>query len=420
MSTLFPAFNRRADAVPETVYLLDNGVRVLVRPEPGHPAVALGIWVENGSRFEGPEESGLAHLLEHMVFKGTRDFTVRDAAEAMDRYGSEVDAWTGRELTAYTLEVLREDAADALHLLADMVARPAFPAEELERERRVVAAEAAMVREDPESWLLDRLVAEGWPEHAAGAPILGNPDVIAETDRERLAAYHARSYTGGRITVALAGDVDPEAVRDQCARELGELPRGERPADRPPAFSAGEGILDGHVEQAHVGICAPGTARLDEDRFAAGIANHILGASVTSRLFRQLREERGLAYTVYSELDSLRDCGLWAVYLACPAEERERAADLVREILDGMVAEGFEPEEVERARHSLRSGLLRSGETLEQRLSQAVGDILYHGRTVPREERLKALEAASPERVHRVVAEHWRRRRLLALVPENA
>ncbi|HKJ88784.1 MAG TPA: pitrilysin family protein [Gammaproteobacteria bacterium] len=419
MNSPHPPFTTSLEPDSVPVFLLENGVRVVVRREPGHPAAALGIWVENGSRFEAPGESGLAHLLEHMVFKGTRELSVRGLAEAMDRFGSEVDAWTGRELTAYTLEVLREDAAEALHLLAGMVARPAFPAEELERERRVVAAEAAMVREDPEAWLLDDLVSEAWPHHPAGTPVLGDPEVIGAAGRETLADYHRRHYTGGRILVAVAGDVDPASILAQCEAELGSLPPGERPAEEAPRFAPGGGLRRGPAEQAHLALCAPAPARTDEDRFAAGVANHLLGGSVTSRLFRELREERGLAYTVYSELDTLRDCGLWAAYLACPPEEWERAGELVGDILDRRVAEGFDAAEVERARHSLRSGFLRSGETLEQRLAQDVGDLLYHQRLVPRQERLERLEAVGPREVHWVLSGSWRERRTLTLLPET-
>ncbi|MFP4561075.1 MAG: M16 family metallopeptidase [Thiohalorhabdus sp.] len=404
---------------PDPVHVLDNGVRVVVRPEPDHPAVALGVWVENGSRYEGPGEGGLAHLLEHMLFKGTRERSVRDLAEAMDRMGSEVDAWTGRELTAYTVEVLREDAPEALHLLAEMIVRPTFPEEELARERQVVAAEAAMVREDPEAWLFDELVGEAWPRHPAGAPILGRPEVIGGATRDVLAAFHRSHYTGGRILVGVAGDVDPSAVVEQCAREFGALPAGERPASPAPAFAPGNSLRHGPVEQVHLGRAAPGPARTDGARFAAGVANHVLGGSVTSRLFRELREERGLAYTVYSELDTLRDCGLWGVYLACPPGQRERAGELVDGILRGVVEDGLEAQEVERARHSLRSGLLRSGETLEQRLSQAAGDVLYHGRLVPRAERLAALEAVDAHAVQAVLRDHWAGYHEMVLLPHE-
>ena len=397
--------------------VLANGVRVLVLPEPGHPAAALGIWVENGSRLETPAEAGLAHLLEHMVFKGTADFSVQQLAETMDRFGCEVDAWTGRELTAYTLEVLREDTGTALHLLTQMVARPTLGSEELVRERGVVAAEAAMVREDPESWLLDELIRAVWAGHAAGSPVLGDPAVIEAADRAALADYHARHYTGGRLLVAVAGDVDADAVAEQVETDLGHLPAGARPVDSAPAFHPGSGVRSGPAEQCHIALAAPGPARTDNDRFAAGVANHLLGASVTSRLFRELREERGLAYTVYSDLDTLRDCGLWAIYLACPPEQREAARELVHSNLERAMAEGFAEADIERARHSLRSGLLRGGETLEQRLHQAVGDRLYHGQAVPRAERLERLQAVDGEAVRRVLSEAWGRRHELVLDP---
>lgn len=275
-----------------------------------------------------------------------------------------------------------------------------------------------MVREDPEGWLLDELVRDAWPGHVAGTPILGDPAVIGAADRETLSAYHARHYTGGRILVGVAGDVDPQAVVAQCAAELGSLPPGERPEDAPPVFCEGSGIRRGHAEQGHLAVCAPGPARPDRQRFAAGVANHVLGGSVTSRLFRELREERGLAYTVYSDLDTYRDCGLWAAYLAFPESEAERVQALVGGILDHARAEGFAPEEVERACHGLRAGLLRSGEQLEQRLHQAVGDLLYHGRLLPREERLAYLAEVDGDAVRDVLARFWDRRHQLLLLPE--
>lgn len=397
--------------------VLANGVRLLVLPEPGHPAAALGIWVENGSRYERPEEAGLAHLLEHMVFKGTSGYAVSEQAEAMDRLGCEVDAWTGRELTAYTLEVLREDAGQGLHLLLEMVARPRLGAEDLARERGVVAAEAAMVREDPESWLLEELVRSAWPGHAAGLPVLGDPAVIQGADQESLLGYWGGHYTGGRILVGVAGDLEAEAVAEQVQAGLGDRAPGGRPVDEPPAFQPGSDTCSGPAEQTHIALAAPAPARTDNARFAAGVANHLLGASVTSRLFRELREERGLAYTVYSDLDTLRDCGLWAVYLACPPEQRETALELVRVNLERAMEEGFPAADIERAKHSLRAGLLRSGETLEQRLHQAVGDRLYHGRAVSRQERLDRLEAVDGAAVQEVLAASWSRRRELVLEP---
>lgn len=397
--------------------VLANGVRVLVLPEPGQPIAALGIWVENGSRYEMPAESGLAHLLEHMVFKGTADYSVRGLAETMDRLGCEVDAWTGRELTAYTLEVLREDADQALDLLMQMVARPRLPAEELERERGVVAAEAAMVREEPESWLLDELVRSVWADHPAGWPVLGDPAVIEGAEPEVLAEYHRRHYTGGRILLAVAGDLDADAVAAQAEAGLGHLPEGGRPVDAAPAFHAGSDAREGPAEQCHIALAAPAPARTDDERFAAGVANHLLGGSVTSRLFRELREERGLAYAVYSDLDTLRDCGLWAVYLACPPSQRDAARELVRTNLDQARSAGFPEADIERARHSLRAGLLRGGETLEQRLHQAVGDRLYHGRPVPRDERLEALQGVDGESVRRILDRCWQQSNELILDP---
>lgn len=415
MSAFLPPLSRPAGD-SGSVRTLDNGVRVFVLPEPDRSAAVLGVWVEHGSRYEAAGEAGLAHLLEHMLFKGTRSYSVRSLAEAMDRLGHEVEAWTGRELTAFSLEVLREDAGEALGLLCEMVAHPTLPGDELSRERTVVAAEAAMVREDPEAWLLDELVRAAWPGHPAGTPVVGDPEGIARVERETLAAYHRRHYTGDRILVGVAGDVDPDAVAEQCARELGDLPRGGRPADTAPVFAEGRGERRGHTEQVHLALCAPGPGRTRPERFAAGVANHVLGASVTSRLFRELREDRGLAYTVYSDLELHRDCGLWIAYLACPPEEWRRARDLVGEILEDVLANGLTAEEIGRARHGMRAGLLRQGEALEQRLHQAAGDLLYHGRRIPREERLDLLGRVDQEAVHQALGA-WARIQELCLAP---
>jgi predicted Zn-dependent peptidase len=403
------------------IHTLGNGARVVVRPEPEHPAAALGVWLEHGSRYEAAEESGLAHLLEHMLFKGTATYTALGLAEAMEGLGTEVEAWTGRELTGYSLEVLAEDAPEALALLAEMVVAPSFPPEELERERSVVAAEAAMVREDPEAWLMDELVGGAWSGHPAGRPVLGDPAVIEGVGAAELARYHGRFYTGGRMVVGVAGGVDPEAVLARAEQLFGQLPAGKAEPHTAPAFCPGQETRTVAYEQAHLGWAVPAPSRTDPRRYTARIANAVLGGSLTSVLFQTLRERHGLAYTVYSALESFRDSGLWLAYAACRPEDQQQARRLLAEEIERAAEDGVEEAAVERARHGLRAGLLLHGETLEQRLGRAVSQLLLHGALVPLEEQLAAVQEVRPPHVQQMLAEHWHQspQRFLRLAPQQ-
>lgn len=403
-------------STPE-VHVLGNGVRVVALPEPGHAGAAVGVWLEHGSRYEAAEESGLAHLLEHMLFKGTAGYSALGLAEAMEGLGTEVEAWTGRELTGYSLEVLAEDAGEALDLLGEMVTAPSFPAEELERERSVVAAEAAMVREDPEAWLMDELVGRAWRGHPAGRPVLGDPEVIAAVDAPTLAHYHARYYTGGRMVVGVAGGVDPEALVRQAEALFGHLPADGPAVQETPAFHAGDGRMAASYEQAHIGWAVPAPSRTDPQRYTARVANAVLGGSLTSPLFQTLRERHGLAYTVYSALESFRDSGLWLVYTACGAEDVDRAEELLEREIGRAAGGEIDEAAVARARHALRAGLLLGGETLDQRLGRAVSELLLHGAPVALEHHLEAVAAVDRAAVAELLGRHWRQRHALVLVP---
>lgn len=405
-------------AVLET-HTLPNGVRVVARPEPGHPAAAVGVWLEHGSRYEAPEEAGLAHLLEHMVFKGTARHSALGLAETMEGLGTEVDAWTGRELTGYTLEVLAEDAEAALELLGEMLAAPSLPAEELERERSVVVAEAAMVREDPEAWLMDELVDGAWAGHPAGRPVLGDPEVIASVDAAILAAYHARYYTGGRLVVGVAGGVDPAALVRRAEGLFGHLPAGERAAQAIPAFRPGEGRRSASYEQAHIGLAVPAPSRTDPQRYTARVADAALGGSLTSRLFQALRERHGLAYTVYSALEGFRDTGLWLVYTACQPDDMEQVRALLDAEIQRAAAGAIDEAAVARAQHGLRAGLLLGGETLEQRLGRDVSELLLHGGPVPLERHLEAVAAVDRQAVTDLLARQWQAVHALTVVPDG-
>jgi predicted Zn-dependent peptidase len=281
----------------------------------------------------------------------------------------------------------------------------------------VVAAEAAMVREDPEAWLMDELVDGAWAGHPAGKPVLGDPEVIAGVDGRVLADYHRRYYTGGRLVVGVAGGVDAERVLRQAEAAFGGLPGGARSPQGEPAFHSGEEQRVGSYEQAHIGLAVPAPARTDPQRYAARVANAVLGGSLTSRLFQALREREGLAYTVYSALESFRDTGLWLVYTACQPEAVARARRLLDQEIARAAETGVEEAAVARARHGLRAGLLLGGETLEQRLGRTVSELLLHGEPIPLEQHLEAVEAVDRAAVLDLLGHFGQSLHALTVVP---
>ncbi|MEW5792082.1 MAG: M16 family metallopeptidase [Pseudomonadota bacterium] len=399
---------------------LDNGVEILSLALPHTQSVAFGFWIENGSRYQTAAEDGFAHLLEHMLFKGTPRYSAADLSAAMEPLGGNINAFTDRELTAYHATVLGEDLAEAFALMQEMVLHSHLSADELRLEKSVVAQEVAMVAEDPEDWVQEQLSRRIWGDDPLGWPILGRSSVIRRASRRRLLDYYRRHYVGSRIKIVAAGRVAHDGLVALASRELGDLPRGEGvPPCVPPVFQVGEQVQHRHTFQAHLAWAAEGFAVGTPDYYRASLANLILGGSSGSRLFRQIRERLGLAYSVYSHLEFYRDTGEWRLYAGTERSEWRRCAAEVEQVLAELAAQGPAPEELERGRRHLRAQLLMSLEDVEVRMTRLARQWIYLGRLVPVEESLDALAAVDAEGVRSLVEDRWGRRYRFLCLPEK-
>ena len=387
---------------------LPGGLRVVTEAVVGVRSVSLGIWIGIGSRDETPEQAGAAHYLEHLLFKGTRRRTAREIAEELDAVGGDLNAFTAKEHTCYYAHVLDTDLPLAVEVLADVVTDATLHPSDVEIERSVVLEEIAMRDDDPED-LLGELSDEAlFAEHPLGRPVIGSEDSIRGMQREALHAFWRGNYTTPRMIVAAAGNLVHDelvelvgtALAAAAARANGAAPAApRRPAPALLTPSPRLVLRSEDTEQAHVLLGVPGLSRHDPRRSALSVLNTALGGGPSSRLFQQVREQRGLAYSVYSSSVSYADAGALSVYAGCAPERLEEAVTVIRAVLSEVAADGLTPAEVARAQGNLRGGLVLGLEDTPSRMNRIGRSELDHGyqRTVG--ESLDRIGAVTPEDV---------------------
>ncbi len=348
-----------------------HGPLVVSHTMPAAQSVAIGIFINVGSRDELPSQAGITHALEHMLFKGTKDMDVHQLAEKLDELGGNANAYTSRERTCFHLHVLHEKWREALDILAGMVQEPALPADEWVREREVIYAEMAMVDDSPEEWVAEQHVSALFPDHVIGLPVLGSHGSLATVSESDLCAYLQQWYCPPRMMIVAAGNIDHtalvEAVEAHHWRGASETPSRKKP----PAMVTGVQPLKRESEQAQIIVSAKGIDVSSDERPAAWLANQLLGGGMSSRLFREVREKRGLAYSVGSHLNSLSDTGVWSI--TCGVEH-ERAAECVS-LLSSLLPDfpdSLTAEELERARKQLEVQFRMGLDSVE-------GQMLYLG-----------------------------------------
>jgi len=358
---------------------LPTGERVVSERVPGVRSVALGFWVGAGSRDEPEARAGVTHFIEHLLFKGSSRYSAREIAEIFDELGGELNAATSRETTVVYARVPDDRLETALDVMADMVYRPAFA--EVDSEREVVLEEIALVEDTPHDLVHDLAAEAVFDGHPLGRPVIGRAEVIASVSRRALAAYHRRAYAGERVVLAAAGNVRHERLvellraRRNGARPSGSLP-GRRPVRRLPPPRLRFQRKD--TEQYHVCLGAPGISRTDERRFAASVLDAIAGGSASSRLFQEIREKRGMAYSVYSYASQYTDTGQIGVYVGTREENLAACLEIAAAELADLAAGNVRREELERARENLKGRLLLSLESTSSRMTR-LGKALVTG-----------------------------------------
>ncbi|MCA1594367.1 MAG: insulinase family protein, partial [Acidobacteria bacterium] len=305
---------------------LPDGLTILTEHMPSLRSATVGIWVRRGSRHEQPEMNGICHFIEHAVFKGTERRTALDIAIESDRLGGNFDAYTTHEMTGFSLKVVDTALPRAFDLLADMIARPRFDAEDLEREGRVIIEEMKMVEDTPDEFLIELFTAAYFPGHSLGRPIEGTPDTVSSFGHERTKSYHARAYAPRNLVIAAAGNVEHEQLVELAARAFAgrhsETPgAGDDVEEQTPTPSAPILIQrKKELEQAHLILASPWPSARDEDRYAASLLSSVIGGGTSSRLWQSVREERGLAYSVGAAASHFTDAGIFQIYAGTSPE----------------------------------------------------------------------------------------------------
>jgi len=383
-----------------------GGLRVVSEPLSGVRSIALGLWIGVGSRFERPSEGGISHFIEHLLFKGTERFSAAGIAEAFDAIGGEVNAATGRDHTVLYTRVLDEHLDRAFDVLADMLVRPAF--RELEQERQVILEEILMYEDDPGDLVHDLMSEAVFPDQPLGRPVIGTSEVIGGLPEEEIRAFHAGHYTAGNIVVAASGSIDHAHLVDLAERHLGDLARGV--AHGVQAAAPGTPRLVARAkptEQYHVALGGPGLDRSDDRRHAMGVLDVVLGGSMSSRLFQEIREKRGLAYSVGTYSVGYSDTGQVGVYLGTREDNLVEASEIIARELRRMGEEPVPADELARAKEHLKGRLVLGLESPATRMHRIGRSVLSGTELLDVDEIIARVEAVTADDVLALAREFW-------------
>lgn len=402
--------------------VLPGGLRILTEAMPGVRSVSVGIWVPVGSRDETPALAGTSHFLEHLLFKGTTTRTALDIASAMDAVGGEFNAFTEKEHTCYYATVLDRDLPLAIEIISDVVLNATITSQNVDVERSVVLEEIAMRDDDPSDLVHDEFATALFGDTALGRPILGTEDSIHALTRSQIHGYYKRRYTASEMVVSVAGNVLHGDVLQLVKRAFdGRLDdatpvRRIKPADVPVEPHRRVSVIGEETEQANLVLGMRGLDRHDERRFAVGVLSAALGGGMSSRLFQRIREERGLAYSVYSYASSYSDGGQFGVYAGCTPGKTDEVLDLMITELDLAAAGDLSVEEIERGKGQMRGGIVLGLEDSSARMTRIGKSELSYGDVMGLDELLDRVDSVTPAQVSEVAAEILSRPRCLAVV----
>lgn len=378
---------------------LDNGIPVVMEQLKNFRSVILGVWVKVGSRNEIPEKSGISHFLEHMFFKGTKKRTPTDISIDIDSLGGDLNAFTSRESTAFYVKVLDEYIDKGIELLSDIFLHSTFAEEELEKEKGVIKEEIKLVEDTPDDYIHDLFSKTVWGDVGLGQPVLGRRDTIKAITRDDL-INHVRKYYGTTDTVvACAGNFEPDRVVNLLNHHLGGLRRGSEPEMfSPPAFKSEIAVYPKDLSETHICFGVEGLPYASEQRYILAILNSILGSSVSSRLFQEIREKKGYAYSIYSFASSYKDAGLWAVYAGTGRKRAVTVTELIVKEMKGLY-ETVSDVELRRAKDQLKGNLVLGLESTSSRMQSIARQEMYYGRYFSQKEIMKEIESVTLRQV---------------------
>ncbi len=401
------------------VHRLENGLTVALEPLPYVHSVSIGIWIKTGSVNEKAAQAGISHFLEHLLFKGTPTRTSRQIVEAIEGRGGHINAFTSREYTCVYARVLHEEASHAVGVLADVARHSQF--NDLEKERNVILEEIASGEDVPEDYIHDVFTELLWPKHALGRPVAGYCKTVEKLTLEDFQTYHSKTYTPGNMVVSVAGRFDPGVMQRVIEDAMGDMPAAKNPpTPKAPKPNAGATwVARENTHQAHLCFGFPGVTTNAKNRFTYDLLCSALGGGSTSRLFERIREDEGLAYSVYSFNYAYPTGGLFGVYAAIAPENLDLAAKICFEECRDLATKPMKAAELNMNRELLKGGLLMALESTFNRMSRMAKSLMYHDRLVPVQEVVDHIDAVTAEEITACAADLFQKNQcaLTALGP---
>jgi predicted Zn-dependent peptidase len=392
---------------------LSNGVRILSEPMPQMVSATIGVWVENGSRYEETSHNGVSHFIEHLLFKGTKRRTAAQIAEEIDAVGGVLNAFTGKEYTCYYAKVLGEDVRMTTELLADIFRESVFAPEEIDRERQVVLQEISQAEDTPDDFIHDLFNLHFWQGHPLALPIFGSVETVNAMNRELMVSFMADRYRAERVLIAAAGAVQHDLLVADCERLFGSIAGNGQPTE---IEAPRERVMvlnhPKKLEQAHLCIGGPGLSQVAPFRYAAYLLNTALGGGMSSRLFQEVREKRGRVYSIYSFLSAFMDCGYFGIYAGTSPEWVDEVIEVSLKEIAKVAREGLRNEELARAKSQLKGNMLLGMESTDSRMNRLARNEIYFRRDVPLEEIAREIEGVTNEQVIEIASSCFKPERM--------
>ncbi len=382
---------------------LSNGIRIVSETLPKSRSVSIGVWVKVGSRHEPPELGGTSHFIEHLFFKGTAKRTAKDIAIEMDSIGGEMNAFTSQETTTYYVKVVDEHLAVAIDLLADILLSSRFDPIEMEKERKVILEEIKSVEDTPDDYIHELFTNAVWPDNSLGRPILGTKDTIRGLKHENILSYIEQYYSPREIVISVAGNFEHARLIDLLEKSFGTLSRnGIAKKEVSPQFRSTIQVRKKQLEQVQLCIGCRGLNYTHEDRFVVSALNTVLGNSMSSRLFQEIREQNGLAYSIYSYVTSYRDTGLLTIYAGTDPANTLEVVRLVMKELRKIKEEGITPAEETRVKNQIKGSLILSLESSNSHMSRIARQEIYFGKYLSMDDIIREVGTVTREQVQRL------------------
>ena len=392
---------------------LTNGIRVVSETLPKSRSVSIGVWVKIGARHEPMELGGVSHFIEHMLFKGTRKRTAKDIATEIDSLGGEMNAFTSQETTTYYVKVLDEHLADAIDILADILQASKFDKDDMERERKVILEEIKGVEDTPDDYIHELFTSTVWPDHALGRPILGTRETIRALKHKDLLTYRNTYYSPKEIVISVAGNFEHDRLIDLLEKVFGKLAAPETAKQTEiPVFRSAMTVKKRQLEQVQVCLGCKGLSYTHDDRYVVLALNAVLGNSMSSRLFQEVREQNALAYSIYSYVSAYRDTGLITVYAGTDPTSAVEAIKLIVKEIRKLRDEGITSAEETRVKNQIKGNLVLSLESSNSHMSRIARQEIYFGKYLSVDDVIKGVDRVTAADIVRLAGEFFARESL--------